>query len=224
MTALVLCGGASARHGGVDKTAQDLGGSSVLGRLVAALPDGWPIVCVGTPRPLPCPVDWTCEDPPRGGPVAGIAAGLLLVDSRVTLLLAGDLPFAGPLAADLGDALARAPGDVDGVQALDVDGEGQVLLAAYRTAALRAVIPADPGRARGRGVHRVLRTLRVKTRPVPAEAAWDLDTPADLSRARQWLAGPPDQPLNRPPTAGRDRWPGEGVGPPRSPGAPRVGP
>ncbi len=190
VAAIVLCGGASARHGGIDKTAQDLAGHSVLGRLVADLPGDWPVVCVGTPRPLPRPVEWTCEEPPLGGPVAGIVAGLLLVDSPVTLVLAGDLPFAGPLATVLAERLRQAPADVDGIQARPAGDDGQVLFAAYRTDALRGILPPVPSQARDRGVHRVLRSLTVRTHLVPSEAAWDLDTPADLTRARRLLAGP----------------------------------
>lgn len=198
--AVILCGGASARHGGVDKTAQEVGGQSVLGRMMSALPAEWSVVCVGAPRPLPRTVRWTYESPPLGGPVAGIAAGLLLVDSPVTVLLAGDLPFAGAHAADLAADLALAPADVDGVQALDGAGEGQVLFAAYRTDALRRVVPADPAQARDRGVHRVFRPLHVRTRQVPALACWDLDTPDDLSRARDIFAvGTHPPPAPQPP-------------------------
>lgn len=179
ITALVLCGGESRRFGGADKTFAPLRGVPLLALLVGALPTAWDVICVGPERPLPRAVRWTREQPPGGGPVAGIAAGLAEVDTTYVVLLAGDLPFAGQAAPLLVDALAGAP-DLDGVRALDEGGEEQALLAAYRTARLRAAVPAG---ARDLGVRRTLAGLRCGALAVPAHAAWDVDTAEDLTRA-----------------------------------------
>lgn len=192
VTAIVLCGGQSRRFGGADKTRAVLGGTSLLDRLLDGLPTDWPVVCVGPERPLdPEPwrtparaVQWTREDPPGGGPVAGIDAGLARVGTPYVVLLAGDLPFGAVGVQPLVAALRAAPAATDGVRALDGAGEEQPLLAAYRTARLREAVPVG---ARDVGVRRTLRGLRCATQPVPAHAARDVDTVADLARAAEAL-------------------------------------
>lgn len=187
VTVIILCGGTSARMGGVDKTAMDLDGRSVLDRIVVDLPDDWPIVCVGEPRPLSRDVTWTREDPPLGGPVAGLAAGLAAgPDSDVIVTLAGDQPFAGPTAVACAESLrgAQIGPDVDGVAARQDDGHPQALLAAYRREPLaRAVSAADPGS----GVYRTLSRLEVLTLDSDTRATLDVDTPSDLDDARSTI-------------------------------------
>lgn len=183
-TAVVLCGGESRRFGS-DKTRADFGGVSVLDALLTSLPSEWAVLCVGPERPTPrTGVRWTREDPPGGGPVAGLAAALRVVESPVTVLLGGDMPYAGPVAARLAAELADVPG-CDAVAGVDGEGRVQPLLAAYRTAALRAVVPQEPA---GTPLRRLLDGLRVETRPVPEQASLDVDTPADLEAARRRLA------------------------------------
>ncbi|GAB78471.1 Molybdopterin-guanine dinucleotide biosynthesis protein A [Austwickia chelonae] len=197
VTAIVLCGGTSRRFGGGDKTTAQVDGESILDRLLLGLPERWPVICVGMSRPTARTVIWTREDPPRSGPLAGIAAGLAESRTRYTVVLAGDQPFAAEAVGDLVAALAAADDGlhdrytacrkdtgsrIDGVQALDSAGEHQPLLAAYRTQALRAVMPAD---ARDRGVRRVLAPLRCAGLDVAGHTTWDVDTTDDLARARQ---------------------------------------
>jgi molybdopterin-guanine dinucleotide biosynthesis protein A len=126
-------------------------------------------------------VRWTREDPPGGGPVAGLAAALAVVDTPVTVLLGGDMPYAGPVAADLAAALGDVP-DADAVAGVDGEGRVQPLLAAYRTSALRAVLPPT---AAGTPLRRLLDGLRVERRAVEGRASQDIDTPEDLQRARR---------------------------------------
>jgi molybdopterin-guanine dinucleotide biosynthesis protein A len=179
-TALVTCGGTSRRLGGRDKTREALGASTVLDHLLAALPPGWPVLCVGEERPTCRPVAWAREDPPGGGPVAALAAGLRHVPTPTCVVVAGDLPFAGPAAADLVAALGDSPED-DAVVGLDGEGRAQPLLAAYRTEALRAALPDDPAGAR---LMAVLDRLRTSTLELPAPRTLDVDTPEALARAR----------------------------------------
>jgi molybdenum cofactor guanylyltransferase len=182
VTAVVLCGGAGRRFGG-DKTRADLAGSSVLDHVLDGLPSGWPVVCVGDPRPTRRPVRWCREDPPGGGPVAGIAAALPDVDSPVVVVLGGDMPYAADPAPSLASRLTEDP-DLEAVLGRDGDGRLQPLLAAYRTEALRTALPQP---AAGTPVMRLLDALRTLVVPLPEGAALDVDTTEDLERARHRL-------------------------------------
>ncbi|HEX8970243.1 molybdenum cofactor guanylyltransferase [Oryzihumus sp.] len=179
-TALITCGGTSRRLGGRDKTREPLGASTVLDHLLAALPAGWPVLCVGEERATCRPVSWAREDPPGGGPVAALAAGLRQVSTPTCVVVAGDMPFAGAAATDLAAALARSPED-DAVVGTDRDGRVQPLLAAYRTEALRTALPDDPAGAR---LMAVLDRLRRTTLELPDPGTLDVDTPEALARAR----------------------------------------
>ncbi|WP_161988614.1 molybdenum cofactor guanylyltransferase [Pedococcus bigeumensis] len=180
VTAIVLCGGAGRRFGG-DKTRADLAGSPVLDHVLDGLPSAWPVVCVGDPRPTARPVAWCREDPPGGGPVAAIAAALPHVDSPVVVVLGGDMPYAASPAPDLASRLAVGPG-LDVVLGRDGDGRLQPLLAAYRTEALCAALPKP---AAGTPLMRLLDSLRTLVVALPEGAALDVDTTADLDRARR---------------------------------------
>ncbi|MFI7156634.1 molybdenum cofactor guanylyltransferase [Micromonospora chalcea] len=93
--AVVLAGGAARRMGGVDKPARPVGGRPMLHRVLAAVADADQRIVVGPSVPLPDGVRTTREEPPGGGPVAAIAAGLALLDPGTTTvaLLAADLPL-----------------------------------------------------------------------------------------------------------------------------------
>lgn len=181
---VVLCGGTSRRFRSGDKTAAALAGTTVLDRLLTDLPPDWPVTCVGEARPTQRDVRWCRENPPLGGPVAGIAAGLEGVTLPVVVVLAGDQPFAGGLVSSLVAALAVAESRLDGVVAL-TDGP-QYLLGAYRAPALRRV---TLGRA-DVSVRSTLGTLATQHLSVPSRAAMDIDTVADLDRA-QAMEDPP---------------------------------
>lgn len=182
VSAIVLCGGRSSRLGR-DKTAERLGASTVLDRLLDGLPGPWPVICVGPERPTTRAVDWAREHPPGGGPNAAIAAALDRVTTDLVVVAAGDLPFAAAAARDLADALRQPdPTRVDACYALDADGRVQPLLAAYRTAALRAALPDPPQGTPARLVATRLAHRGVRVEP---DAALDVDTEADLDRARE---------------------------------------
>ncbi|MEU4441221.1 molybdenum cofactor guanylyltransferase [Micromonospora chalcea] len=93
--AVVLAGGAARRMGGVDKPARPVGGRPMLHRVLAAVADADQRIVVGPSDPVPGGVRTTREEPPGGGPVAAIAAGLALLDPGTTTvaLLAADLPL-----------------------------------------------------------------------------------------------------------------------------------
>lgn len=74
--AIVLAGGAARRLGGADKPGVRVGGRSLLDRVLAACRAAGTTVVVAAPRPTARPVEWAREDPPGGGPLAALDAGL----------------------------------------------------------------------------------------------------------------------------------------------------
>ncbi|WP_392544114.1 molybdenum cofactor guanylyltransferase [Oryzobacter telluris] len=175
VTVVLLAGGTSRRFGS-DKLDAPLRGSTVLETVVASLPAGWPLVVVGPARDVGRVVSRAQEDPPGGGPLAGVAAGMEHVGTDVVAVVAGDMPFAGPAVAALVAALRTAPLDVEAVVATDASGVPNPLLAAYRTAAVRRVLPVP---AHGRPARLLLDLAHVEV-AVAHPTALDVDTPADL--------------------------------------------
>lgn len=191
--AVVLTGGTARRMGGVDKTALDVGGRPVLDRLLLALGDV-PVVVVGPPRDVPRGVLWAREDPPGGGPFAGVAAGVAVgaaahPRARVVVVVAGDQPFAGDVVPSLRDALERS--DADAAVAAGPDGRPQPLLAAYRLAAVRDVLADAPD---GRPARHLLTGLRTVVVAVDERTTLDVDDPADLASARDAALRPRSAP------------------------------
>ncbi|WP_377640805.1 molybdenum cofactor guanylyltransferase [Oryzobacter terrae] len=175
-TAVVLAGGTSRRFGS-DKLAAPLRGSTVLDEALDGLPADWPVVVVGAERATRRTVVWTREDPPGGGPLAAVAAGLALVGTHLVAVLAGDMPDGGPAVAGLAAALRGAPPEVGAVVATDAHGVANPLLAAYRVAEVRRMLP-DPARDRpAKTLFDVPHTLLL----VEGTGASDVDTPADLA-------------------------------------------
>jgi molybdopterin-guanine dinucleotide biosynthesis protein A len=194
MAAVVLAGGRARRMAGVDKPAVPVGGRAMLVRVLAAVEDARPRMVVGPPTLaplLPAGVSLTSEQPPGGGPVAGLAAGLAAVGPSVVELvavLAADLPFldAGAVSA-LGSALLAGPGD--GAVFADSSGRPQWLAGVWRLPALRTRLDAlgDPT---GRSMREFMGGLAVVTVTAPRSGppAWfDCDTVEDV-RAAEGMA------------------------------------
>ncbi|MER6251710.1 NTP transferase domain-containing protein [Streptomyces sp. NPDC001584] len=181
--AIVLAGGAARRLGGADKPALSVGGRALLDRVLDACPDARTTVVVGGRRPTARPVHWTREDPPGGGPVAALDAGLRRTTAEQVLVLSADLPF---LDRETVRALLDAPG-ADGAMLRDPDGRDQPLVAAYRAEPLRreiALLAAEHGTLTGlplRALTAELDLARVTSRPL---ASFDCDTWDDLAAAR----------------------------------------
>ncbi|MEU8132075.1 NTP transferase domain-containing protein [Streptodolium elevatio] len=186
--AVVLAGGVARRLGGRDKPALRVGGRTLLDRAVEACAGAGRVVVVGPERTTEAAVRWVREDPPGGGPVAAVAAGLAAVDAPYVLLLAADLPFVTrEVTGRLLDALVRpadgANSPPDGALLVDADGRDQMLLAAYRTEALRDALAAL-GEPHGAALRRLLAPLAL-VRAVDAEgAAFDCDTWPQVRAAR----------------------------------------
>lgn len=180
---VVVAGGAAERLGGVDKPMLEVGGRTLLARSLAALSGADPVVVVGPRRPGVDGVVWTREQPPGAGPLAALAAGLAFVQQARVVVLAGDLR--GVTAAVVDRLLEALDGPDDGDHAdtpdgtvlVDADGRRQWLLGAWRTASLRAALPADPA---GASVRRVLGGLVIVDVPARGDEAADVDTADDL--------------------------------------------
>lgn len=188
---VVLTGGTARRLGGVDKTGLDVGGRSVLQRLLDAV-GAVPVVVVGPGQDVGRTVVRAREDPPLGGPYAGVAAGVAAgvtayPATEVVVVLAGDQPFAGAAVASLCAGLDARP-DADAALAVGPDGRPQPLLAAYRLAAVRERLA---GGVHGRPVRELAAGLRTVLVPVDAGTALDVDDAADLEAARRLAAAAP---------------------------------
>lgn len=187
-SAIVLTGGTGARLGGADKAALDLGGRPLLDHVIDGLPPRTPIVVAGPFRPTDRAVTFSREDPPGGGPAAGIAAAVPHISTPLVGVLAVDVP-SGP--SFMTHALASLASDssIDVVIPVDSEGRGQLLCTAWRTDSLRAAVEAVTD-WQGRPVRDLLTGRQVLELPMDDAALDDIDTPEDLERARQRWSSP----------------------------------
>jgi molybdopterin-guanine dinucleotide biosynthesis protein A len=177
--AIVLAGGRAARLGGAAKPQLRVDGVTLLDRVVAAVSDAGQVVVVGPQQPVTGQVRFCREDPPGGGPVAAIAAGLPLTTAHVVVVLAADLPSIAPAVPAL---LAALP--PDGVALLvDDGGRANYLAAAWQRHTLLAALAAlgDPAGASARALAGLAAQVQVADR-----VGWgrDCDTWDDLAQAR----------------------------------------
>jgi len=172
---VVVLAGGEARRFGADKVALLLDAvldsvAGGLGSRVGAL------VCVGPPRVTRRPdVTWTREEPPLGGPLAGLAAGLELTSSAVVVVVGADMPDVGPALP----ALVAAVAGHDAAVLSDADGRMQPLAAAWQRAALaRRLTELEP--VGGRPVRLLVDGVDLVTVGDGWGAGRDVDVPADL--------------------------------------------
>lgn len=211
--AVVPAGGAARRLGGTDKPALSVGGRLLLDRVLAACEGADRTVVVGPRRPTVRPVRWAREEPPGGGPLPALAAGLAALDAdarterperpEVVVVFAADLPF---LTADtvgaLLEALASAPAEEDGgrrgqdsrwdgVMLTDSGGRDQPLAAAYRIESLRrelALLRTEHGGLTGLPLRLLTGELTLRRVADPTgDASFDCDTWEDVAVARARL-------------------------------------
>lgn len=183
LAAVILTGGAGSRLGGADKASIEVRGSTLLEHALAATAAAEEVVVVGPRLPTSRPVTWAREDPPGGGPAAGLLAGLHALTSPPgeVCLLAVDMPrFTAATLARLREALSSAEG-AGGVCLLDDEDRRQWLAGVYRfDALLAAAPPRTDGAAHGLPLHRLMMPLQVTTVRALDEEAHDVDTWADL--------------------------------------------
>ncbi|MET9650642.1 MULTISPECIES: NTP transferase domain-containing protein [unclassified Streptomyces] len=185
--AVVLAGGAARRLGGVDKPGVRVGGRALLDRVLTACRGAASTVVVGGPRATVRPVEWAREDPPGGGPLAALDAGVRRTAAATVLVLSADLPFLDEgTGRRLLDALDGAP-TADSALLVDSDGRDQPLVAAYRSEPLRRALDRL-ATARGTLAGLPLRLLLGELRPIRVDggplASFDCDTWEDIAAAR----------------------------------------
>ena len=190
VAAIVVGGGGGQRLGGVSKPDLVLGGERLIDRVCAALTGACGAGCVAVVPPavrVPDGVARTLEDPPGGGPLAGIDAGLSALhfgEGGLVVVVSVDAPGVGEfvpllLAEPLGEA---ADGRI--VRGGEPEPFDQYLMGVYRASSLRRAIDeavAALGSVRGVGVRRVLRSLALERAEVDVLACRDVDTPEDLA-------------------------------------------
>lgn len=205
--AIVLAGGESRRMG-ADKAQVRIGGHTMIDLCLAELQTQPTIgrVVVVTPKDLSVPpsVRVTCEDPPYGGPVAGIEAGLASLqaadadtispESDFVFVTAVDAPFTSRLLEVLWHKWHQVDLEVEttsqstGVVAV----EGEPLCALWRKSELARALRLLPS-TRDVSVRRLIR--EASATPIQltsAEQHWcvqDYDTPSDLAQLRARLFG-----------------------------------
>jgi molybdenum cofactor guanylyltransferase len=179
--AVVLAGGAATRMGGAAKPTRPVDGTPLLSRVLAATATAEVRIVVGPPELDPLLTDATVlrtwEQPPGGGPVAAVAAGLRLVPAG--------LPRVAVLSPDVLDRLAAGlTTGVDAAVLVDADDRPQWLCALWHRAALAERMPADPD---GRSMRSLMTGAAVApvTRLERPPAWFDCDTEDDIRRAEE---------------------------------------
>lgn len=230
--AVVLAGGRARRLGGVSKPDVVVAGRRLLGHVLDAVAAGGGArrtVVVG-PDGLDVPVHVlrTLEDPPDGGPVAGIAAGLAALGGASAgdaapwvLVLACDVPRAAGAVPGLVEVCAEGP-VASGALLVDAAGRDQPLLGLYRRAeldrALAILARERDGGVRGASVRALLSPLTLTRVPDERGDAVDVDTWDDV---RALALDPPgrrwDDGRDRPDSSPRHRSPRPRSPRPRSP-------
>ncbi|MEJ7702405.1 MAG: molybdenum cofactor guanylyltransferase [Geodermatophilaceae bacterium] len=186
--AIVLAGGRSSRMSGQAKPQLTVGEATMLEHVLVAVRGAGRRVVVGPPQPAPDGVLVIQEQPVGSGPVTGVSAGLASISASTVVVVAADLPFLTPAVIDMLIAALGRSTAADVALVVDRAGRDQFLLGAWRAAPLRTALgrlAPLPGRAMGELV-RAVNVARIEL-PAPgdAPAPWtDVDTPADLDRAR----------------------------------------
>ena len=173
--AVVLAGGTAARMDGADKAGIEYAGRTLLEHALAALADATEVVVVGDEVPTSRPVTFVREQPPYGGPAAGLFAGrdALLRRPDMLAVVAVDMPRLTPATFE---RLGSAASGHDGAFLADAEGRRQ-LAGVLRVDRLDAVRPDD---VVGLPVHRLLAGLDLVAVPAVGAEARDVDTWSDL--------------------------------------------
>ncbi len=174
-----------------------VGGRPIVERVLAALA-GTPAVVVGSGEGVPTGTPVVSEEPPGGGPVAGIAAGWTAIRAvsyaagpgpsapDVLVVLAGDLPLLTPGHVAALVQAVRSAGPEERV-AVTVSSSGPNWLCAAWPSGLLAARLAAVGDPAGVSVRRLLEGVPRVEIDDDAYVAVDVDTPAELDAVRRRL-------------------------------------
>jgi molybdopterin-guanine dinucleotide biosynthesis protein A len=166
---IVLSGGTNKRFGS-DKSQALLKGVTLLDHVLSFIPAGIKTVIVGKD---------VFEQPPLGGPVAGIARGVQEVDTEYVAIAAVDMPYGSSLFPQLLEAITD-----DAAMPVDSQGFKQPLCGIYRRQALLAAL-AKLGDVHGQSMRVLCDLLVIDEVKVDAGALVDIDTPEDLINAHE---------------------------------------
>lgn len=157
-------------------------------RLIDHVIDGIPaeskVIVVGPEILTERDVHFCVEDPRFGGPVAGLAAGLVHVRSTWFALVAVDMPGASEVIHQLTVVHSRGEStrQVDALIPIDREGVRQSLCALMRTEAVRRAVAGLPT-IEGASMRALLDALDIVDVPVQAEHLLkDYDLPGDFTR------------------------------------------
>jgi molybdopterin-guanine dinucleotide biosynthesis protein A len=181
--AVVLAGGGARRLDGADKPGLLVGGRPLVAWVGAAVAGAGRLVLVGPGRPeLPRAIT-VREEPPGGGPVPALRAGLARVRAPWAAVLAADLPF---LRSEHVDELRRRARGRAGAVLVDSGGRPQWLAGVWRVADLLAALAAY----RDGSLRDLMDPLGPALVRAPAgeRPAWyDCDTHADVETASRMI-------------------------------------
>lgn len=182
LSVIILAGGRSTRMG-TDKAQVRVEGIRLIDATLSALSalptPTTPIVVSPFDLGLPPEIPTVCEDPPFGGPVAGIAAGVALADADLVAVVAVDAPHSPEALPALVEALQNAP-DAAAAVAVDEEGFMQPLCAVWRKhALLKALEHTGTRDVPAKALYKVAGSV-VKHETQGAER--DYDTPEELAQ------------------------------------------
>ncbi|MBU4214296.1 MAG: NTP transferase domain-containing protein [Actinobacteria bacterium] len=175
---LVLAGGRARRLGGVSKADVVVAGRALLDRVLDGAGAARRVVVVGPADLVRDGVTVVQEDPPFGGPVAGIEAGFAALGAAgdvPVVLLACDVPRAAQAVPLLLAALVADPA-ADAAHMVDREGRAQLLVGACRRAALRSALALAADEVRGMSVRALVGGWRQIAVVDPGGLAEDVDT------------------------------------------------
>lgn len=189
---VILAGGTAKRLGGVSKPDYRVGGTRLIDWVFAEIErtrcSGRVVVVAPEHLSVPPGVVLTLEDPPLGGPLAGLNAGIAqledLPDSAVVAVMPCDAPLTprlwGNLCAQFEDCVGAAPMADDGESRL------QYLHGCYRLGVLRGL-----DQVRNRSIRSGFSRLEVAAVADPQHYCADVDTPQDARKLAARLEIPP---------------------------------
>lgn len=189
---VILAGGTAKRLGGVSKPDYRVGGTRLIDWVFAEIErtrcSGRVVVVAPEHLSVPPGVVLTLEDPPLGGPLAGLNAGVSqlgdLPDSAIVAMMPCDAPLTprlwGDLCAQIEDCVGAAPLADDGETRL------QYLHGCYRLGALRGL-----DQVRNRSIRSGFSRLEVAAVADPQHYCADVDTPEDARKLAARLEIPP---------------------------------